>query len=105
MPDHPGALAVPSAGSPGIESLLARVLGLPDAAHVRGDTPLAGLGFDSLALLCLADLVAENGGGLNAASARGAITVDDLASCLDVAPGLSAERSADPSEGIMRVDP
>ena len=62
-----------------------RVLGL--AQHdeavplVRPDTPLAGLGVDSLALLLVADVLADSGWRLDLSSAREAVTISDLAAC------------------------
>mgnify|MGYP003340473644 CR=1 FL=1 len=67
---------------------VARVLGLPEAGRdmLRHDSPLTGLGFDSLALLCVADALAATGLVLDEDRARLAITVGELTSC--VAPEL-----------------
>ena len=60
---------------------LERVLGLASGRGLRADTPLAGLGVDSLALLCIADVLAEDGWALDLARARAAATIGDLAAC------------------------
>ena len=61
-----------------------RVLGLaPHGAAeplMRPDTPLAGLGIDSLALLLVADVLADSGWRLDLSSAREAVTISDLVS-------------------------
>lgn len=58
---------------------LSRVLGLDgDRVILRSDTPLGGLGVDSLALLCTADALAEGGWHLDLASAGSASTLGDL---------------------------
>ena len=61
------------------------VLGLNphDAAMplVRPDTPLAGLGVDSLALLLVADVLADAGWLLDLTAAREAATIADLSAC------------------------
>jgi hypothetical protein len=60
---------------------VARVLGL-DAETVRADTPLAPLGWDSLACICWADAVREAGWCSEAVPASRAVTVSQLAACL-----------------------
>lgn len=74
-----------SAASPStldLPAALARVLGMSSASHVRGDTPLAGMGVDSLALLCLSDLIADDGWTLDSRAARQAATVHELSCCI-----------------------
>ena len=56
---------------------VARVLGI-DGRRLRPDTPLGLLGWDSLALLCLGDALADSGWHLDARRARSAATVADL---------------------------
>lgn len=61
----------------------ARVLGIDaGAAHLRGDTPLVGLGVDSLALLCLADALADDGWQLDERAAASARTLGDVEGCM-----------------------
>jgi hypothetical protein len=60
---------------------VARVLGL-DTATLRADTPLAPLGWDSLACICWTDAVGEAGWRSDAAAALRAVTVSQLAACL-----------------------
>jgi hypothetical protein len=60
---------------------VARVLGL-DVATVRADTPLAPLGWDSLACICWTDAVADAGWGSDGAAALRAVDVAQLASCV-----------------------
>lgn len=59
---------------------VARVLGL-DAAGLRADTPLTGLGWDSLARLCWADAMREAGYRTDPAAMHRASCVGDLAQC------------------------
>lgn len=56
---------------------VARVLGI-DAGGLRGDTPLAPLGWDSLAAICWHDAMAEAGWGCDVAQGSAA-TIADLA--------------------------
>jgi hypothetical protein len=60
---------------------VARVLGI-DPATLRADTPLASLGWDSLARLCWADALAEDGWRSPADDVARAATIADLAGCL-----------------------
>ncbi len=60
---------------------VARVLGV-EAATLRADTPLAPLGWDSLACVCWTDAVGDIGWRTDAASAVRATSVADLAACL-----------------------
>ncbi|MEX1211084.1 MAG: hypothetical protein WEA35_09475 [Candidatus Nanopelagicales bacterium] len=73
-----------SAQSTGLGSLrhivvasLGRVLGV-DPAGIRDDTPLALLGWDALARVCLADLLAESGVLVSVPPGVPAATVGDL---------------------------
>ena len=60
---------------------VARVLGI-DPSTLREDTPLAALGWDSLARICWADAVAEEGARVDAASAARATDLAGLAQCV-----------------------
>lgn len=83
MSDRGGAPAVDADCADAVDAALRRVLGLDPGAPVRADTPLRLLGADSLALLCLGDVLAESGWQLDEARARQADTVADLAtSCV-----------------------
>lgn len=68
------------AAEPPVAETLARVLGLPSggAGALRPDTPLAALGVDSLALLCVADALADEGWLLDPQRARQARSLGDL---------------------------
>lgn len=78
-------MAALSRDVPAVVPAVVRVLGLAPsggpAPTLRSDTPLAGLGMDSLALLCVADALAEGGWMLDLQSAREARTIGDLAAC------------------------
>ena len=65
-------------GNAPVAQALARVLGLPPEARLRADTPVSGLGADSLSLILLADALAEEGWTLDARDARRAATIADL---------------------------
>lgn len=60
---------------------VARVLGV-DASTLREDTPLASLGWDSLAGVCWGDVVADDGWRADPAEAGRAATIAELARCL-----------------------
>ncbi len=60
---------------------VARVLGI-DESHLRADSPLVPLGWDSLASLCWTDVVTEAGWGSDAEAVSRAVSVSDLAACL-----------------------
>lgn len=63
-----------------VAGAVARAIGEPErAARLRADSPLDGLGIDSLALLCVADLLEDAGWCLPEATAREAVTIGDLA--------------------------
>ena len=59
---------------------VARVLGI-DPADLRSDTPLIGLGWDSLSRVCWDDAMREAGYRSDAAELRHAACVGDLALC------------------------
>lgn len=63
-----------------IEAGIARVLGLP--GPLRGDTPLAAMGVDSLARILLADHCREAGWAVDEAGLEAARTVAEAADCL-----------------------
>lgn len=69
MSDGPHAMSV-------VADAVSRVLGV-DRSIVRPDTPLASLGWDSLARVCWEDAVAES--GWSSRGAASAETVGDLA--------------------------
>lgn len=60
---------------------VARVLGI-DESHLRADSPLVPLGWDSLASLCWTDAVSQAGWGSDSGAALRAVSVSDLAACL-----------------------
>lgn len=68
-------------GTAPVARALIRVLGLSSGAHLRADTPLSSLGVDSLALMLVADAMAESGYVLDERRAHAASTVGDLADC------------------------
>ena len=78
-------MAALSRDVPAVAPAVVRVLGLAPAGGpapaLRPDTPLAGLGMDSLALLCVADALAEDGWLLDLNAARAAVTIGELADC------------------------
>jgi hypothetical protein len=69
MSHGPQAMAV-------VADAVSRVLGV-DRSIVRPDTPLASLGWDSLACVCWEDAVTES--GWSSRGAASAVTVGDLA--------------------------
>ena len=77
MPTAESPQAQPTA-LPHVLAAVARVLGI-DAAGLRGDTPLAPLGWDSLAAVCWHDAMAAEGWGCDVAQGSPA-TIADLAS-------------------------
>ncbi|MGA0944390.1 MAG: acyl carrier protein [Candidatus Nanopelagicales bacterium] len=77
--DGPHAMAV-------VADAVSRVLGV-DRSIVRPDTPLASLGWDSLARVCWEDAVTES--GWSSRGAASAVTVGDLAGTC-VRPGASS---------------
>lgn len=92
MGDPPEGLAGrrsrPDRAEPAVVPVVIRVLGLPshESALLRADTPLAGLGVDSLALVLIADALSEHGWHTDMTGARRAVTIGDLAACCTVAP-------------------
>ena len=81
--DAPGAGSADPAALNAAAAAVARASGQPERAdRLRADTPLAGLGVDSLGLLCVGDILAEGGWRLPDAAAMGAGTVGDLARAL-----------------------
>ncbi len=60
---------------------VARVLGI-DPLSLRADSPLVPLGWDSLACICWADAVGQEGWGSDTGAASRAASVSDLADCL-----------------------
>lgn len=78
MSDRGGAPAVDADCAGAVDAGLRRVLSLGPGAPVRADTPLHLLGVDSLALVCLGDVLSESGWALDEARARSAATVADL---------------------------
>lgn len=88
-PHHEAGKEAPGAGSAAPAALdaaaaaIARASGQPERAdRLRADTPLAGLGIDSLGMLCVGDLLAEGGWHLPDAAAMEAATVGDVARAL-----------------------
>ncbi len=79
-------VAEPSVGDV-VGACVARVLGV-DSAHLRRDTPLGPLGWDSLARVCLADALAE--AGLTCASLGRAVTLGDVIDACHAPPGLGS---------------
>ena len=62
---------------------VSRAAGQPERAErLRADTPLASLGIDSLGLLCVGDLLCEEGWHLPDEVAMAATTVGDLAAAI-----------------------
>lgn len=64
-------------------SAVARVLRV-DPSGMRADTPLAALGWDSLAGLCWQDAMTEAGWATDSSAVHRASTVGDLAECASV---------------------
>jgi hypothetical protein len=64
---------------------VARVLGI-DASGLRSDTPLAPLGWDSLAAACWQDAMAEAGWPTDLRAVSKAVTIADLADSSMTAP-------------------
>lgn len=92
QPDKGGFAAPPGqpdrggfAAPPGPFDAVARVLGI-DASGLRADTPLAPLGWDSLAGMCWIDAMSEAGWSCDPIAVSRAACVGDLAD--------SAEREA-----------
>jgi hypothetical protein len=77
QPDRGGS-AVP----PGAVDAVARVLGI-DASGLRADTPLAPLGWDSLAGMCWIDAMSEAGWSCDPIAVSRAACVGDLADCAE----------------------
>ena len=92
MGDPPETLAGrrsrPGRAQPAVVPVVIRVLGLPshESELLRTDTPLAGLGVDSLALVLMADALSEQGWHVTMSSARSAVTIGDLAACCTLEP-------------------
>ncbi len=72
-PDRGGAAA-----PQGPLDAVARVLGI-DASGLRADTPLAPLGWDSLAGMCWIDAMSEAGWSCDPIAVSRAVSVGDLA--------------------------
>jgi hypothetical protein len=64
---------------------VARVLGIDDSG-LRSDTPLAPLGWDSLAAACWQDAMAEAGWPTDPKAVAKAVTIADLAASPMTAP-------------------
>lgn len=63
-----------------VAAAVSRAAGQPDRAdRLRADTPLASLGIDSLGLLCVGDLLSEEGWHLPDEAGMSATTLGDLA--------------------------
>ena len=78
---EPGLPAEPSLSGAIARAAVARVLGI-EVAALRADTPLAPLGWDSLACVCWTDAVIEAGWRSDSTSAARASSVGDLAACV-----------------------
>lgn len=77
----PGGPAEPSLSGMVARDAVARVLGI-EAATLRADTPLAPLGWDSLACVCWSDAVVDAGWRSDSTAATRASSVADLAACV-----------------------
>lgn len=60
---------------------VSRVLGIEEST-LRADSPLVPLGWDSLACICWADAVDQEGWLSDSGAAARAVSVADLADCL-----------------------